>query len=138
MEHGVFEKQYVDLPSLGLDEPTEIDSLSAEGSFLSQRFEVLMRMVPENPETRDRTRFRARIKIERAPAGEETIRVAAGEFASRRFAVTTTIDLAPNRAQNGSQSVVTSTEWWATDLGRIKQIFAERSRLRSIELISFR
>ncbi|MCC7522449.1 hypothetical protein IT407_01435 [Candidatus Uhrbacteria bacterium] len=138
MEHGVFEKNYVDLPSLGLDEPTEIDSLSAEGSFLSQRFEVLMRVVPENPETRDRTRFRARVRIERALAGEESVRVPAGEFSSIRYNVTTTIELAPNRAQNGSQSVITSTEWWAPDLGRIKQSFAERSRLRSIELISFR
>lgn len=138
MEHGVFEKNYVDWPSLGLDEPTEIDSLSAEGSFLSQRFEVLMRVVPENPETRDRTRFRARIRIERSGEGMEKIRIPAGEFESQRYAVTTTIELAPNRAQNGSQSVVTSTEWWAPDLGRIKQIFAERSRLRSIELTSFR
>lgn len=138
MEHGVFEKTYVDWPSLGLDEPTEIDSLSAEGSFLSQRFEVLMRVVPEDPETRDRTRFRARIRIERAWDGEEKLQTNAGEFASMRYTVTTTIDLAPNRAQNGSQSVVTSTEWWANDLGRIKQVFAERSRLRSIELTSFR
>lgn len=138
MEHGVFEKTYVDWPSLGLNEPTEIDSLSAEGSFLSQRFEVLMRVVPEDPETSDRTRFRARIRIERAWDGEEKLQTKAGEFASMRYTVTTTIDLAPNRAQNGSQSVVTSTEWWANDLGRIKQVFAERSRLRSIELTSFR
>jgi hypothetical protein len=138
MEHGVFEKTYVDWPSLGLDEPTEIDSLSAEGSFLSQRFEVLMRVVPEDPETRDRTRFRARIRIERAREGEEALSIKAGEFPSMRYAVTTTIDLAPNRAQNGSQSVVTSTEWWVEDLGRVKQVFADRSRLRSIELISFR